>query len=104
MIDLSKEIEEIKENLLQLTALFLSQKTVLNFNEFCSYAGISKSYAYKLTSEGRVPHFKPNGKMVYFKRLEIDNWLLQNPIRTQKEIEQNATDYVTLNRKGGVKC
>lgn len=52
------------------------QKAVLSFSEAAEYTGYSKSYLYKLTSAGVIPHYKPTGKMVYFKRLELDEWLV----------------------------
>ena len=77
----------------------LENKTVLTFLEFCSYANISKSYAYRLTSENRVPHYKPTGKKIYFKKTEVDEWLLQNVVKTNVEIEQIATDFVLKNKR-----
>ena len=64
----------------ELTELELCQKNVLNFNEACLFSGLSKSHMYRLTSTRQVPHFKPFGKMVYFERVELEKWLLQNKI------------------------
>ncbi|MCG8321312.1 MAG: helix-turn-helix domain-containing protein [Cytophagales bacterium] len=77
----------------------LCQKEVLTFSEFCKYCGISESHGYKLTSQNRVPHYKPSGKMVYFKRSEIDDWLLKNPVKTIDQIELEADDYVTFHKR-----
>ena len=76
--------------------MLLGLKEVLTFNEFCTYTGISKSFGYKLTSSGNVPHFKPNNKMVYFNRLEVEKWLQRNPIKTVEQIDNEASTYVTL--------
>ena len=54
------------------------QKQVLNFNETCKYLELSQSHLYKLTSTGAIPHYKPNGKKIYFNRPELDQWLLRN--------------------------
>lgn len=81
----------------------LSQKDVLTFDEVCTYTGLSRSHLYKLTSTGRVPHSKPFGKMLYFDRQELNNWLLQNPIVTDQELEQQAVDYCYNTKKGGAK-
>ncbi len=35
----------------------LLQKTVLNFNEACTYLDVSPSHLYKLTSTKHIPHF-----------------------------------------------
>ena len=90
---------EIKEQLNRIEAGTLLQKEVLTFEEACRYTGIGKSYMYKLTSGQKVPHFKPFGKLVYFNRAELENWLLQNPIKTIDEIEAIAGTYI--NRNGG---
>ena len=55
-------------------------KTVLTAREACEYMGITESHLYKLTSRGRIPHYKPTGKLVYFDRSELDDWLLRNKI------------------------
>lgn len=75
-------------------------KGVLNFNETCQYLELSKSHLYKLTSRGAIPHYKPNGKKIYFKRAELDKWLLSNRTNTEEEINQKAFDYI--NNKGRV--
>jgi excisionase family DNA binding protein len=78
----------------------LLKKDVLNFNETADYLDISHSHLYKLTSTGSVPHYKPNGKRVYFKRAELDQWLLSNRQDSSGEIEQQAADYIL--KKGRV--
>ena len=65
-----------------------------------TYTGLSKSYLYKLTSTGGIPCYKPQGKMVYFNKIEIDGWLLQNRKATNKELEDKASTFVTLKNNG----
>jgi len=79
--------------------LNFSQKVVLTFDEGCRYTGIKHSYMYKLTSTGKVPCHKPNGKMIYFDRAELENWLLNNQA-IQEEVEAQASTYVTLSKRG----
>ena len=76
------------------------QKQVLNFNDACIYLELSQSHLYKLTSTGSIPHYKPNGKKLYFNRQELDNWLLRNRSNYIDEIEQEAANY--LIKKGKV--
>lgn len=78
----------------------LSQKDVLTFEEVCRYTGLSRSYLYKLTCTNRIPHSKPNGKMLYFDRHELNNWLLQNQINPE-EIEPKTVEDSYRNKKGG---
>lgn len=74
-------------------------KEVLTADEAASYMGISKSYLYKLTMSKTIPHYKPMGKMVYFNRLEIEQWLQSNRYSTDDEIASKAATYT--NKKGG---
>ena len=77
----------------------LLQKQVLNFNEACLYLDISQSHLYKLTSTKQVPHFCPQGKRLYFKRTELDEWLQRNRKSAADEIDQAATDYIIRNKR-----
>jgi excisionase family DNA binding protein len=98
-------MDEIIERLENLQRLIKSQgiysKEVLNFNEACLYLELSQSHLYKLTSAGSIPHYKPNGKKLYFKRSELESWLLRNRHASKEEIEQRASDYQI--KKGGSK-
>ena len=89
-----------------LEALRLSQKTVLTFEEVAEYTGLSKSYLYKLTSAGEIPHYKPLGKFIFFNKAEIDQWLQRNPSKPldEEELEEIAADYITRKNMGGPKC
>ena len=94
---------KILEKLSKIESLYLQQpEQILSFNETCSFLGYSKSYLYKLTHSRRIPHYKPNGKMLYFKRSDLEAWLLRNRVKTADEIEQEAIDYV-VKKKGGVR-
>ena len=92
-----KQLDRIEKLLVEQQTM---QKMVLNFNEACAYLELSQSHLYKLTSTSVVPHYKPNGKKIYFNREELDNWLLRNRNNSQNEIDQQAADY--LIKKGKV--
>jgi excisionase family DNA binding protein len=91
--------ETLGSRLKHIEALLLSQKTVFNFDELTVYTGLSKSYLYKLTSTGQIPHSKPNGKVIFFEKILIDQWLLRNRVKTAGEIEMEAATHVTLSHK-----
>lgn len=80
--------------------LQICTKEVLTAEEAANYLGVSKSYLYKLTMNRRIPHFKPEGKLVYFKREELDAWLCRNRVATNDELEAQAASFL-LNKKGG---
>ena len=68
-------------------------KEVLTSDEAAKYMGVSKSYLYKLTMKQQIPHFKPMGKMCYFNRLELEQWLQSNRVSTASEIKQQAQSF-----------
>lgn len=47
-------------------------KNVLSFEEASRFLNLSKSYLYKLTSGNLIPHYKPQGKMLYFEKAELE--------------------------------
>ncbi len=97
MDDIVKRLDKI-ERLLESQNLV--RKSILNFNETCQYLELSQSHLYKLTSTGAVPHYKPNGKKIYFKREELDNWLLRNRSTTQEEVETQAATFIIKKGRG----
>lgn len=74
-------------------------KNILTLEEVASYTHLSKSYVYKLTSRGDIPYYKPNGKQLYFNRIEIDEWLLSNRNKINKEIESEVATKSVLKKK-----
>ena len=80
----------------------LDNKEVLTLNEVSNYTGLSKSHIYRLCSTGGIPFYKPFGKVNYFDRIEIISWLKQNRLATNKELESQASTFVTL-KNGGAK-
>ena len=88
---MDKTLEMRVEELEQM--LFLT-KNVLSFDEASKFLNLSKSYLYKLTSGNLIPHYKPQGKMLYFERAELEAWLRRNPVKTQAQIEAEAQQYL----------
>lgn len=80
------------ENLIQKQIDFT--KSILNVKEACHYLGTSKSQLYKLTSENILPHSKPGGKLIYFRKADLDSWAMSNPISTQAELDMKASQHV----------
>lgn len=79
-----------------------TSKEVLTSAETAKYLGISLSYLYKLTMRGEIPHTKPTGKLCYFSRPELENWLKNtNRVASAEEIAQRADSYI--GKKGGAR-
>jgi len=92
-------LNKLSEIAFKLDEQNLLQKTVLNFNEACSYLDVSQSHLYKLTSTRQIPHFCPQGKKLYFNRTELDVWLQRNRQSTNEEIEQEVTEKLLKSRR-----
>lgn len=68
--------EEIKNQFEEIKTLLKKQDDKpLNFKEACAYLGYAPSYMYKLTSTGKIPHYKPSGKILFFSKVELDEWI-----------------------------
>jgi excisionase family DNA binding protein len=73
-------------------------KQWMNVPETAEYLSISSSKIYKLTSTMEIPHMKL-GKLLYFRKEQIDEWLLKNRVKTRAEIEQDAISYLSKRKK-----
>lgn len=95
-------MEEIKDQLNRIENLsLLAAKQVLTLGDVALLTGLSRSSIYKFTCSHTIPYYKPNGKLVYFDRKEIESWMRQNRIATTDEIAKQADNY--LAKKGGLK-
>ena len=74
----SVEPEALNERLSKIEERYFSNKEMLTTTEVAEYLGVSQSQIYKLTMNMEIPHYKPRGKMIYFAKEELDEWLLQN--------------------------
>ena len=92
-----EEIKEIAKEVVNNT--IFCTKVMLTTDEAAAYLGVSKSYIYRLTSRNEIPCYKPLGKMCYFDRSELEEWIRSNRAATGAEISQQAQSYCI--KKGG---
>lgn len=78
--------------------VLFAQKEVLTLDEAAQYTGMKKSSLYKLTSEKKIPHYKPNGKNCFFRRTELEDWLTTNPVATVADLNGRAQAYCMRNK------
>ncbi|MBZ0182898.1 MAG: helix-turn-helix domain-containing protein [Melioribacteraceae bacterium] len=76
------------------------QDRFLTVNEASQFLNISKSHLYKLIHFKKISHFKPNGKLVYFDKIDLLDYIKQNRINSEREIEQLAINHTALNQRG----
>lgn len=89
-----EEYKAITERLARIESLVAAgTKEVLTIDECSAYTGYSKNHLYRLTSQRAIPFYKPMGGTIYFRKSEIEDWLLQNRQATEAEINSKATTY-----------
>lgn len=93
------DVGELKDRISDLEENIFTTKRVLTFAEACIYLGVSESHLYKLTAQQEVPHFKPRGKLIYFERIELENWLLSRKVPTMKEQMEAAIEKSSKSKK-----
>jgi excisionase family DNA binding protein len=82
---------EVLERLERIEKLLLEQQPKpLSLSEAATYLNISKSHLYKMTAESRIPHYKPNGKVIYFKKQDLDDWIYRKRVKTVDEVRKEA--------------
>lgn len=94
--------DELKQVADLITANIIgTQKEVLTSDEAAKYLGVSKSCLYKWTMARQIPHYKsPTGKLCFFNRKEVEEWMQSARVITETELEQKARG---LRKKGGLK-
>lgn len=55
------------------------ERPILTIREAAMFTGLSKNTLYKLIQADKIKHYRPNGKLVYFRRDELEAWLMKNP-------------------------
>ncbi|KAB2845807.1 MAG: helix-turn-helix domain-containing protein, partial [Ignavibacterium sp.] len=82
---IANSLEEIK------SLLRRQNDQPLNFVQAAQYLGFSHSYLYKLTSRKIIPCHSPTGKMLFFSKVELDEWVFSNSkVKDQKSKENSS--------------
>ena len=89
------EKKEIMQQLAEIKELsLLAAKDMLTMKDAVLYTGLGKSYLYVLTCKNKIPYYKPNGKNIYFKKSELNEWLQRNRVSSIDEAESVAASYL----------
>ena len=73
--------------------LSLSIKSILSVEEAAEFLNMKPSYLYKLTSDKKITFFKPLGKLIYFKRSDLEAFLLRNESPVINEEASNGNHW-----------
>lgn len=73
--------------------------------ELCVYTRMKPQYLYKLTSKNKIPYYKPRGKILYFKKSEIDAWMLNGKFKNipnNERIKESDIELCLINIIGAM--
>ena len=59
------------------------EKQILTMAEAVMFTGLTRSTLYRLTSEKRIRHYKPGGKLIIFRRQDLEDFMFKNPIEVE---------------------
>lgn len=72
----------------------------LNLRELCDYLPSHPAFqtVYGWTSCHQIPYHK-KGKRIMFLKSEIDDWLHSGKMKSQRELEQEASNFIQIKKK-----
>ena len=89
-------MKQVMDELLKIKAMInesnFLRKEILNLKEACKYTGLSKSKLYKISSNQKIAVSKPEGTL-YFKRQDLDAYMLSNYIPSRENVINNVSNY-----------
>lgn len=89
-----KVLEEEYKKLLYL------KKEILTLDETAKLLSLSKSALYKLTSGKEIPFYVPFGKIIYFRRSELENWIFNDKNKlTPDGFQSKIDEYLITGKK-----
>jgi len=60
---------------------------ILDLKQAAEFLKLKPSYMYSHTHKNKIPHYKPNGKRIYFIKSELIEWILGSKVGTVDELE-----------------
>lgn len=85
-LKIKDQLDQIQESLKQLKS---QTKEILNPDEASDFLSIRKSYLYKLTSANKITYFRPEGKLIYFRKSDLEKFLLRNQQLSHEDFEED---------------
>lgn len=77
------------------------KKHLIPTAETAAFLGIKVSYLHKLMMRRVIPYYKPNGKLCFFDKADLEAWMKNVRIASQTELDRQAQAYIVNREKGG---
>jgi|HubBroStandDraft_3_1064219.scaffolds.fasta_scaffold263632_1 excisionase family DNA binding protein len=72
---LEQQLKEIMEFMVKQT---LANKEIMSLSEAAIYMNVSKSFLYKKTFGKEITFYKPGTKIIFFRKMDLDAWMLSD--------------------------
>lgn len=92
-------MEGIKANENLQIAQIIAHKEILSFKEALVYLDVSESTLYKMTAKKDIDFTKPNGGKIYFRKSDLNNWMLQSKSESESVLEDEIFNHLKRNGK-----
>ena len=89
MID--KEIKEQLDRIEQYS--MIAAKNMLNIKEAAIILNMTVDGVRYNVRNNTLPYYKPNAHRLYFKKSELEDWMMQNRSKSMTEIKSEAAAY-----------
>ena len=89
-LEQERKIAELQERVNSLENLCYAAKEVLNLEEAANFLGVAKSTLYKMTHLNQLPYFKPAGKLIFFEKQKLIDWVRGAKSKSVDEIKEEA--------------
>ena len=84
--------------ILQEKEIATESEKLITIKEAADLIHLAVPTIYNLVSKKKIPHYK-RGKRLYFFKEELIDWIKENKVKTDKEIELEADDYLNSARR-----
>lgn len=86
----SRSMDNLIQRITVLENVILAAKEVLTLEEAAIFMGVSRSTLYKMTHNNVIPFYRPNGKLIYFEKSVLLEWMRKNQVMSKEQIESTA--------------
>ena len=92
-------LELLREVQIDLKKTDYLLKEILTFKEATEFLSLSKSAMYKMTSKREIPFYSPGGKLIYFRKSELEYWIFSGKVSTNEDFNAEVDNYLSRDLK-----
>ena len=70
----------------------IEERVFMTLDKAADYLGICKSTLYQYTHNRILTHYKPRGKLIYFLKADLDQFIMKdnNRVKSKEQLEEEA--------------